>query len=340
MKKKTSHGITARDIARECNVSQATVSYVVNNTAGKRVSEAKRQEILETARRLNYFPNASARNIRQQDCRSVGLLPGNNYTNAGFGPALKGIKSHLDSTGYTLTLLSDDRDPENAEILRYYYSNIICGVIFLAFDNQTIETAALEENQIPYVIISENGVTCPGMAEKNAFEQVIFDCIRFCRDSGLRRIRYFTRSINQLHPHNKYDLIVKAIDSLYPECDFERIVCATTVNGPDEEITVPISSYLEDHSFDIALTPNQRMGLLAQKCLLQKDFTIPQKIRHICLASSPFLLNVYPQITSIHIPLTDMGYYAARLMISLVEDSPIQEQDFACLLVHGDSTRL
>ena len=47
MKKNVHKGITAKDIARECNVSQATVSYVVNNTAGKRVSEAKRQEILE-----------------------------------------------------------------------------------------------------------------------------------------------------------------------------------------------------------------------------------------------------------------------------------------------------
>ena len=149
MKKNVHKGITAKDIARECNVSQATVSYVVNNTAGKRVSEAKRQEILETARRLNYFPNASARNIRQQDCTSVGLVPGNNYNNAGFGPTLKGIKTQLDSIGYTLTLLSDSRDPESTEILRYYYSHIICGVIFLAFDNQTIETEALEKTASP-----------------------------------------------------------------------------------------------------------------------------------------------------------------------------------------------
>ena len=339
MKKNVHKRITAKDVARECNVSQATVSYVVNNTAGKRVSEAKRQEILETARRLNYFPNASARNIRQQDCTSVGLVPGNNYNNAGFGPTLKGIKTHLDSIGYTLTLLSDSRDPESTEILRYYYSHIICGVIFLAFDNQTIETEALEKNGIPYVIISENGGTCPGMAEKKAFERVIFDCIQFCRDHNLEKICYFTRSINHLHPHNKYDLIVKAIRHIYPECSFKRIVCATTVNGPDEEITVPISSYLRDHTFDIALTPNQRMGLLAQKCLLQKDFRVPQTIKHICLASSPFLLNVYPQISSIHIPLFEMGYYAAELMVSLVQDAPVPEKDFECLLLHGDSTR-
>lgn len=338
MKKKRT--VTAKDIANACHVSQATVSYVINNTAGKRVSEEKRQEILETAHRLNYFPNASARSIRQQDCTSVGLLPGNNYGNSGFGDALNGIKKHLDSVGYTLTLLSDNRDPENTEILRCYYSHIICGVIFLAFDNQAIETKVLEENHIPYVVISENGVICQGMRPKRAFENVIYDCIRFCREQQLRRIRYFTRSINGRLPHNKYDLIMQALDELYPECDFERIVCATTTDGPDSEITIPINDYLSGHDFDIALTPNQRFGLLTQKCILQKDFMIPQKIKHICLASSPFLLNVYPQISSLHIPLFDMGYYAAELMISVVKDLPHQEKDFECLLLHGDTTRI
>ena len=93
-------------------------------------------------------------------------------------------------------------------------------MIFLAFDNQTIETEALEKNGIPYVIISENGVTCPGMAEKKAFERVIFDCIQFCRDHNLEKICYFTRSINHLHPHNKYDLIVKAIRQILSGMQF------------------------------------------------------------------------------------------------------------------------
>lgn len=337
---KKQHQATAKEIAAACHVSQATVSYVINNTAGKRVSEEKRQQILEMARKLNYFPNASARNIRQKDCFSVGLLPGNNYSNTGFGDTLNGIKHSLDLAGYTLTLLSDTQDPENREVLRYYYSGIISGVIFLAFDNQGINTAALEQHRIPYVIISENGVSGPELAPKTAFENVIGDCIRFCHDNGLKKIRYFTRTIGNRQPHNKYDLIIKAIDHFYPDCDFERIVCSTTKNGPDSEITVPMNDYLAGHTFDIALTSNQRFGLLMQKCILQRDLRIPQKIKHICLASSPFLLNVYPQISSLYIPLYDMGYQAAETLIALVKEMPIRDKDFECLLIHGDTTRL
>lgn len=336
---KKNQQVTAKDIANACHVSQATVSYVINNTAGKRISEEKRQEILETARRLNYFPNASARNIRQKNCFSIGLLPGNNYGNAGFGNTLNGIKKYLDSIGYTLTLLSDHHDPANEEIIRYYYSGIISGVILIAFDNQTINTSALAANHIPYVVISENGVAGPGLTDGKAFEHVIEDCVRFCKDQGLRQIRYFTRSINGRQPHNKYDLIIHAIETIYPDCDFERIVCDTTSGGPDSEITEPVSRYLSENTFDIALTSNQRFGLLMQRCIMMRNFEVPPAIKHICLASSPFLRTVYPQISSFYIPLFDMGYYAAETLMDMIEDRPIRQKDFECLLIHGDTTK-
>ena len=45
---------TMFDVARESQVSQATVSLVLNGVAGVRVSEATRQRIIETAERLDY----------------------------------------------------------------------------------------------------------------------------------------------------------------------------------------------------------------------------------------------------------------------------------------------
>lgn len=332
------HATTAKDIAQRCNVSQATVSYVINNTEGKRVSSEKREEILKVAKELNYFPNAAARNIRHQHCTSVGVVPGNNYANPGFGDALSGIKRYLDLIGYTLTLLGENKDTQKAEIVKSYYSDIICGVIFLAFDTQHIDTSVLEEKNIPYVILSENGVASLGTSPKKAFENVIFDCIRFCKEKELKNICYFTRTIGDLKPHNKYDLIIKAVDEIFPECSFERIVCKTTSDGGDDEITIPIKEYLSCHSPDIVITPNQRIGLLTQMCLLQKDFVIPQKIKHICLSSSKFLFHTYPRLSSLYIPNYDMGHYAAKLIIDIVTEKPIEEKDFKCLLVHGDTT--
>ena len=57
--------VTAKDIARVCGISQATVSYVMNNKEGKKISEATRQLVLKTARELNYVPNSTAKHAHQ-----------------------------------------------------------------------------------------------------------------------------------------------------------------------------------------------------------------------------------------------------------------------------------
>jgi len=53
-----------KEIARIAGVSQATVSYVINNTEG--ISEAVRKKVLEAADDLGYIPNMVARNLKKR----------------------------------------------------------------------------------------------------------------------------------------------------------------------------------------------------------------------------------------------------------------------------------
>ncbi|MGW7133433.1 LacI family DNA-binding transcriptional regulator [Streptomyces bobili] len=52
-----------RHVARVAVVSQATVSYVLNNRADQPISEETRRRVLEAARNLDYRPHASARTL-------------------------------------------------------------------------------------------------------------------------------------------------------------------------------------------------------------------------------------------------------------------------------------
>lgn len=332
-------GTTAKDVALACNTSQAAVSYAINNKAGSHISAAKRIEILETAKKMHYFPNASAKNMRRKENMSIGLVSGNNYKNSGFSEALFGIKQYLGSIGYTITILSDTADPQQQECVKYYHSNLIEGIIFISFDSQFFHLQAIEEHRIPYVIISENGVACPKTGAKHAFEDVVKDCVRFCKNNDLQSIRYFTIQVKDRLYHNKYDIVKKAIDEIYPKCDFKRIICPTNEDG-DKEISAILEGYLQENVFDIAISPNARIGILMQNCILKNNFVVPQSVKHICLASSPFFTTIYPSISSLKIPLLDMGSYAAELLISLVRDIPIEDRDFKCTLVHGVSTML
>ena len=55
---------TSSDVARLANVSQATVSYVLNGAAGQKISEKTQAAVWNAARELGYRRNLAARNLK------------------------------------------------------------------------------------------------------------------------------------------------------------------------------------------------------------------------------------------------------------------------------------
>ncbi|MBW7475195.1 LacI family transcriptional regulator [Paenibacillus oenotherae] len=66
--------ITMKDIAKEINMSVATVSYVLNNVKNQTIPEETRRLVLETASRMNYVPNLAARSLVKSKTGLIGLL--------------------------------------------------------------------------------------------------------------------------------------------------------------------------------------------------------------------------------------------------------------------------
>ncbi len=54
---------TIKDVAREAGVSVATVSYVINNKEGQKITPATKKKVLQIINLLNYTPNSSAQNL-------------------------------------------------------------------------------------------------------------------------------------------------------------------------------------------------------------------------------------------------------------------------------------
>ena len=66
--------VTMKDIAREVNVSVATVSYVLNYSDKEKISNETRLKIMEAAKRLHYVPNLAARSLAGTDSRLIGVI--------------------------------------------------------------------------------------------------------------------------------------------------------------------------------------------------------------------------------------------------------------------------
>ncbi|MDT9688912.1 LacI family DNA-binding transcriptional regulator [Streptomyces sp. P9(2023)] len=96
--------ITSADVARLAGVSRATVSFVLNNTPGHRVSETTRNRVLDAADRLGYVPHAAARSLRAGRSNLV-LMPASiSAIGRLVSDWVDELHSELDRRGYTAVL--------------------------------------------------------------------------------------------------------------------------------------------------------------------------------------------------------------------------------------------
>lgn len=96
--------ITSADVARLAGVSRATVSFVLNDTPGHRVSEGTRSRVLDAARQLGYVPHAAARSLRAGRSNLV-LMPASiSAIGRLVSDWVDDLHSELDRRGYTAVL--------------------------------------------------------------------------------------------------------------------------------------------------------------------------------------------------------------------------------------------
>lgn len=100
---------TSVDVARAAGVSQATVSYVLNDSPGARVGDETRERVKEAAARLGYVPHASARALRTGHSGLVLLPLSLARTGRLAQDLLDAMEEALRERGYTLVQYGERR---------------------------------------------------------------------------------------------------------------------------------------------------------------------------------------------------------------------------------------
>ena len=193
--------VTISDVAREANVSVATVSRVLNNSAIVLPETSRR--VKETIAQMQYEPNLMARNLRKNESRVI-LILAPNITNPYYSNILSGIGAAARRLGYSFMVCTTEGESRREiEYLDMLAKRRADGAILLALALEETELLRYAE-QYPIVQCSEYapGTTIPHVAVDNY--QAAFRMTQHLLENGHRRIAMIS-SVNA-YPSTKLRL--------------------------------------------------------------------------------------------------------------------------------------
>jgi LacI family transcriptional regulator len=152
-KRPTPGKVTLNDVAVLAGVDRSVVSRVINDDPKLSIRPATRQRVLETIDKLGYRPNAAARSLRTSRSYMLGLfIP--DFANPVYAEIIKGAETEAGRLGYALMTASSEGVLQGVD----HYVNLfgqgrVDGLLF-AGEESGRELERLRSLHLPWVLVN------------------------------------------------------------------------------------------------------------------------------------------------------------------------------------------
>ncbi len=161
--------VTLKDIARECNVSLATVSKALNGQSD--VSLQTAFLIKEKAKQFGYLPNAAARSLKTNRSHNLGVLfvdkTSSGLRHEYFSEILNSVKVESEIHGYDITFITRDLGTHSMTYCEHAFYRNCDGVIIATVDFKDPGVLALVDSRIPTVTLDHVFDGCTSVLSDN-----------------------------------------------------------------------------------------------------------------------------------------------------------------------------
>jgi LacI family transcriptional regulator len=301
--------ITLKELARLLKVSPSTVSFVLNETPGRSISEATRTRIKEAAAKHQYRPSLLARSLRRQQTQTVGVLMpevGEGY----HASVLSGIANELERNGYSYLIAQHRHDSKH--IVEYTHMLASRG----AEGFVTIDTRLEELPHLPVVAVAGHkrigGVTNVVLNHDHAARLTM----RHLRDLGHREIAVIKGQMASSDTLIRWQATAEAAQ------EFGLTIPRNLVLQLDRDITSPEIAYTlvekllrAAHRFTAIVCFNDVAALGAIRAINDSGAKVPLDISVVGFDDVHLSLFATPSITTIRQPLRQMGETAAKILL-------------------------
>ena len=308
------------DVARAAGVHPGTASRALNSDPDGRVSAETTRRVVETAKRLGYVPNSFARGLRTARSFVIGMIVPD-VTNPLFPPMVRGAEQVLSQAGYTLVLTDTDNDEasERAQIERLRSRGTDGFLIATAlWEDPLVEE--LGEVGVPAVLINRNTAVhrlpYVGCDERTGIEVSVDHLVGL----GHREIVHLagpqdTSTGRERASAFRHSLRVHEL----PVDPDQVLICSSYTEQAGVEATTRLLA--SGRPFTAIVAGNDLIALGALETLAAAGRHAPDDVSVVGFNDLPLVDKLTPSLTTVALPLREMGALAARILLAEIEDS-------------------
>ena len=319
-----------RDVAREADVSVATVSLVLNNS--QRISQATRERVRSVMDQLGYQPNRLAQSLSGKYVKTVAaMLPNLRHaiSDAYFGELLSGITDEAHDREFKVLLEQAKPDFVKAnKHVELFERRYIDGVLLLGHSDLSCHAADFARGGHPAMVVDNRIELDGGLALDHVSSdyvkgaEQVMNCLL---QLGHRKIGLLqaaseiatTRDVAATWAKKLADAGVEPADTLTEDG------CFTEQGG-----AAGVRRILQDNPDVTAIfAGNDKMAIGALHYLQRKGIDVPGDISIVGFDDLPHAAYVRPSLTTVKLPLYEVGRRACARLIERVEGrrEPVRE---------------
>ncbi|HEY6797372.1 MAG TPA: LacI family DNA-binding transcriptional regulator [Kineosporiaceae bacterium] len=316
---------TLADVARVAGVSLATASRVLNSRA-RPVGEPYRSKVLAAARSLGYAPNTLAQAVARGSSNVLGLIV-HDVTDPYFGAITDGVTQAAEQSGLVVVLAVTRRDPERELDYLMVLRGQRARAVILAGSRTTsaeanarlaTELEAFQATGGAAAAIAQNGLGIHTVVPLN--RAGAHDLALALHGLGHRRFAVLAGPQDLVTALERLTGFLHGLESAGIDPGEVRVIPgAFTRDGGVEAARALLA---EGKPVTCVFAVNDVMAVGAMSEFRRSGVAIPGDLSIAGFDDIDTLQDVAPRLTSVRLPLEEMGAQAARLALSRAEGAP------------------
>ena len=328
---------TIRDVANLAKVSPASVSNVINNKPG--VGQQTRALVLEAMEMLNYRPNNAARSLRAKKSLSIGLVT-EDIEGLFTTSLVRGVEDAIRDDGFHAFLCNsygdEDLERSNSEAL---LAKQVDGLIFLnGYQVKGKATPIPPENNPPFVFLYQFAfdTSIPSVIPDDFQGGVI--ATEHLINLGHKRIGLINGPSNYEASQLRLEGYKHALEQVNIEFDPELVRAGKWNQAEAYHFTKLLINL--DHPPSAIFCTSDLFALGADSAIKEKGLRIPDDISLIGFDNRYFAKNQIPPLTTVELPLYEMGKLAGDLLLEEIKGPKMDAKihRVPCKLIVREST--